>query len=446
MFIEFQQPRNHFSGAVYFYKMRTFLLEQFLRLRKVCTDTRKIEKDSIFFALKGGNFNGNAFAAQALESGAALAVVDEDIEVKDSRIIKVDDALTALQNLSGDYRRTLNIPFLAITGSNGKTTTKELIRDVLAKKFRVTATIGNLNNHIGVPLTLLSIPADCEFAVIEMGANHQGEIKSYCQYAAPDYALITNIGKAHLEGFGGPEGVKKGKKELYDFVSANGGKIFVNSELPALREISQGMNQIAYGFDSENFKLRLISESPVISYVFESGAIHKEVQTHLAGAYNLYNIASAIAIGMYFGVDVNKIHDAITEYNPNNNRSQLTRTSRNLVIMDAYNANPTSTEHALISLANQENADTFFILGDMLELGEHGPEEHLRMANKTKELGLKGIFIGPIYEKVLAGTSGSVFKSRDEAEEFLRQNILSDRTILVKGSRGMQLEKLLPLL
>lgn len=426
--------------------MQNLLLDHFLRLRKVSTDTRKIEPDSIFFALKGENFNGNLFAKKALEMGASFAVVDEDVDSVDSRIIRVDNVLTALQLLARDYRRTLNIPFLAITGSNGKTTSKELIRDVLAEKYKVTATIGNLNNHIGVPLTLLSIPADCEIAVIEMGANHQGEIADYCTYAEPDFALITNIGKAHLEGFGGPEGVKKGKKELFDYVNSHNGRIFVNTDMAVLNEISMGMNRIEYGFDCADFKLEIESESPTISYHYTTANADMLVKTSLVGAYNLYNIACAIAVGRYFKVNEEQIHKAIGEYTPGNNRSQIARTERNTLIMDAYNANPTSTENALISLAKQDSVNKFFILGDMLELGVHGSDEHQKMVEKTRELGLNGIFIGPIYSDVIRDPNTRVFANREMAEGFLREHNLTDFTILIKGSRGMQLEKLVPVL
>ena len=426
--------------------MQNLLLNHFLRLRKVSTDTRRIEPQSIFFALKGDNFNGNLFALKALELGAAIAVVDEDVNSNDDRIIHVEDTLTSLQLLARDYRRTLKIPFLAITGSNGKTTTKELIRDVLTKKYRVTATIGNLNNQIGVPLTLLSIPQDCEIAVIEMGANHQEEIKSYCQYAEPNFGMITNIGKAHLEGFGGLEGVKKGKKELFDYINETGGKVFVNTELFPLDEISSRIPRIEYGFGGKDFQVNIQSESPTLSYDYRSATAAIIVNTNLAGAYNLYNVASAIVIGKFFGVDEEAIHAAIREYQPGNNRSQIVPTERNTLIMDAYNANPTSTEHALVSLSKQDSPNKFFILGDMLELGEHGPKEHRKMFEKTKELKLNGIFIGRVYADVISEENVSVFTHRNDAEQHLSNLHLSASTILIKGSRGMQLEKLVPVL
>ncbi len=426
--------------------MESRIFDQFLKVRAVSTDTRKITKDCIFFALKGENFNGNSFALMALEQGASMVVVDEEISSDDERIILVDDVLTSLQNLSGRYRQTLKIPFLAITGSNGKTTTKELLRNVLLKKFRVSATIGNLNNHIGVPLTLLSIPDDCEIAIIEMGANHQGEIKSYCAYAAPDFGMITNMGKAHLEGFGGEEGVVKGKKELYDYVHSHKGKLFVNVELEKLKMASQGMDFIPYGFNSGGMHLELVSESPVVNYQYADKTFSGEFSTQLAGAYNLYNIASAIVVGQFFQVPIREIHEAICEYTPDNNRSQLLKTERNLLIMDAYNANPSSLEFALKSLANQQSEKKYFVMGDMRELGESGPEEHKNMLHIAASLGLNGITVGPIFKAVSAENNFPAFNENKEALEYLSKQNLEGFTILVKGSRGIKLEELLPAL
>jgi UDP-N-acetylmuramoyl-tripeptide--D-alanyl-D-alanine ligase len=419
------------------------IFDQFLLSHKISTDTRKIEKDSIFFALKGANFNGNEFALQALQSGAAMSVVDEPVGVDHPQIVQVDDALKAMQDLSREYRRTLHIPFLAITGSNGKTTTKELVRDVMAKKFRVHATHGNLNNHIGVPLTLLSIPTNCEFAIIEMGANHQREIAGYCQYAEPDFGLVTNMGKAHLEGFGGVEGVKKGKKELYDYIHDHGGVSFVNTELENLKETSQGMKRVEYGFQSGDFKLELISESPVVTYLYADPSCKMEVKTNLAGAYNLYNIASAIVVGRYFDVEVDVIHDAISAYVPDNNRSQLTKTERNVLIMDAYNANPSSMEHALVSLANQQHPDKYFVIGDMRELGGESEVEHLKILHKAIELKLNGITVGDFFYQLRNEAPFPSFKNRDDARDFLKKETLKDKLILVKGSRGIRLEEVI---
>lgn len=417
------------------------IFEHFLRCGKVTTDSRKIEKDAIYFALKGEKFNGNSFAHAALKDGASMAVVDEDQQTDDPRIVLVNDVLHALQQVSRMYRETFHIPFLAITGSNGKTSTKELIRDVLAKKYKVSATKGNLNNHIGIPLTLLSIPRDCEFAVIEMGANHQKEISGYCTYAKPDYGLITNMGKAHLEGFGGEAGVVIGKKELYDYVNTTGGKIFVNLELDKLRIASTGMNVIPYGFNSGDFQIACVAESPVVEYSYNDNSTQGVFRTNLAGAYNLYNIASAIVVGRYFGVDIKDIHDAITSYIPDNNRSQLTRTSRNLLIMDAYNANPTSMEFALVGLSRQQTQKKFFVIGDMLELGNEAPVEHAHIIDIAKNLGLEGIIVGEQFGKVGSHSSFKWFQDNTEAKKYLEALNLSDCTILIKGSRGIRLEE-----
>ncbi|MFM9004084.1 MAG: UDP-N-acetylmuramoyl-tripeptide--D-alanyl-D-alanine ligase [Flavobacteriales bacterium] len=413
------------------------IFNQFLKVRKVTTDTRNIQPGDIFFALKGGNFNGNAFALKALEQGASMVVVDEPQDPVDPRMVLVDDALTALQQVAKLYRESLTIPFLAITGSNGKTTTKELIRDVLSKRYRVSATLGNLNNHIGVPLTLLAIPADCELAIVEMGANHQGEIRSYCQYALPSHALITNMGKAHLEGFGGEEGVVKGKKELYDFVSDAQGVIFVNTDLEKLRRASAGMNIQEYSCST----LECVSESPTLVYAHEHEGVRCEYLTQLAGAYNLYNIASAIAVGEHFDIPNEEIHAAICAYSPENNRSQVKHTERNTLILDAYNANPTSLEFALEALSKQSNEQKFFVIGDMLELGDMGPAEHRHIIEVAKRLGLKGILVGPIFRSVRNDGDFEVFDSNVAAKAYLEAAAIRNHVILIKGSRGIKLEE-----
>jgi UDP-N-acetylmuramoyl-tripeptide--D-alanyl-D-alanine ligase len=413
------------------------IFEQFLNVRSVTTDTRKINPGDIFFALKGGNFNGNTFAAKALEMGASMVVIDEPQRPHDERMVLVDDVLTALQHVAKMYRESLNIPFLAITGSNGKTTTKELIRDVLAQRYRVSATIGNLNNHIGVPLTLLAIPADCELAIVEMGANHQGEIRSYCEYALPTHALITNMGKAHLEGFGGEEGVVKGKKELYDFVHASDGVIFVNTDLEKLRRASQGMKIIPYASND----LECVSESPTLVYSQTHNDVRSEYATQLAGAYNLYNIASAIVVGEHFGVSNEQIHAAICAYTPENNRSQVKRTERNTLIMDAYNANPTSLEFALEALSKQSSDQKFFVIGDMLELGDMGPAEHRHIIEVARRLALKGILVGPIFKSVWKEDDFDVFENNLAAKAYLETQAIRDHVILIKGSRGIKLEE-----
>lgn len=417
------------------------LFKHFLRYREITTDTRKIAPHAIYFALKGERFNGNLFAKQALEMGCDFAVVDEDVDANDPRILKCENALTALQQLAAIYRQSLTIPFLAITGSNGKTTTKELIHAVLSKKYKVSATKGNLNNHIGVPLTLLSIPQDSTFAIIEMGANHQREIAGYCEYAQPDFGLITNIGKAHLEGFGGVEGVKKGKRELYDFVHAHGGKVFANTEVENLREVSEGMDRIAYGFHTGGVELKITNEDPYLHFHYTVHGVSHEVKTRMSGAYNLYNYAAAIAVGNYFDVPVMDQIEAMEAYDPDNNRSQVVRTGKNVLIMDAYNANPSSMENALINLSKQ-HGQRFFVMGDMRELGEEAPKEHEAMLRVADQLGLKGITVGEEFSKIAGYDHIPRFKSNEEARNYLQSLSIRDKVILIKGSRGIRLEEL----
>jgi len=426
--------------------MRERIFQHFQQVKSISTDTRKIESNSIFFALKGENFNGNLFATQALERGASLVVVDEEMPFQDDRVIKVDNVLQSLQELALDYRRTFSVPFLAITGSNGKTTTKELIRDVLAKKYNVHATVGNLNNHIGIPLTILSIPKNSEFVIIEMGANHQKEIESYCQITEPEYGLITNMGKAHLEGFGGEDGVVKGKRELYDYLAEHHGKAFVNIELPKLKNASTEVDVIPYGLDLPDFKLSILHENPLITYQFSSSKHVEKATTNLVGAYNLYNIASAIAIGEYFDVKSADIHTAISAYKPDNNRSQLTITEHNSVIMDAYNANPSSMSHALQSLAKMPSEKICFIIGDMKELGQTSLNEHASILELANNLGIEGIVIGEHFSKASTSSDYMAFINLEDAKAYLAQNPILGKTILLKGSRGMRLEELLPLL
>lgn len=422
------------------------LLHTFLRCGKVTTDSRNLDPGAIFFALRGERFNGNDFAAQAIEAGCPLAVVDEDVMTGHPQVLRVEDTLKTLQKLALEYRRTFRIPVLAITGSNGKTTTKELTRDVLAKNFKVHATEGNLNNHIGIPLTLLSMPRDTTFAVIEMGANHQGEIASYCQFTEPDFGVITNIGKAHLEGFGGIEGVKKGKKELYDFLSGGDKVIFANLELPEIAEITEGMKVVKCGLHSGGQHIAELKGDGLLRFRLSTDdGYSSEVLTHLAGSYNLWNIANASAIGRYFGVSPDQIADAIASYIPDNNRSQVVRTSRNEVVMDAYNANPTSMEHALRDLASVHSLRTYFIIGDMRELGPEGPAEHRRIAELAKSLHLEGICVGELFQEA-ASDLFPVFRSTDAARQFLQKNPLNDRRILLKGSRGIRMESLSDLL
>jgi len=418
--------------------MIEFIFKKFLDVRSVTTDTRNVRLNDIFFALKGDNFNGNNFAQLAIDAGAAIVVVDEEVNVSSDRIVRVENSLDALQELAKRYRQTFSFPVIGITGSNGKTTTKELMREILSMKYKTFATHGNLNNHIGVPLSLLSVPADCEIAIIEMGANHQKEIASYCEYAMPNYGIITNIGKAHLEGFGGVEGIIKGKGELFDYVSAHNGMCLVNTELAHLDKMAEPIQHKKYGFNSGGFHLEILSEHLTLSFEFstpgekERGICHSQ----MAGTYNLYNMATAIAVGHEFGVSLEQMCNAISSYTPENNRSQWWDSGKNKVILDAYNANPSSMEAALVNLSKMEN--TFFIVGDMFEMGEYAEGEHKKILELTKELGLQGIFIGKEFQAVGA----TELLNAQGAIEYLKLNEVKDKIVLLKGSRGMRLEQL----
>ncbi len=405
----------------------------------ISTDTRKIERGQIFFALKGENFDGNLYAFKALESGAAYAVVDssELNHHQDGRLIHVNNVLSTLQALARYHRDQMDIPVLGITGSNGKTTTKELTRDVLAKRFRVFATKGNLNNHIGVPLTILSAPYDTEFLIIEMGANHQGEIEALCNIADIDYCMITNIGKAHLEGFGGVQGIMKGKSEMYRYVAAKAGKIFVNTDDKVLMSlIPNHVHTIEYS----NSELHLVGENQnQLSFEYNN----KMYDTHLYGAYNINNIAFAMACGRYFEVNENDILDAVTSYVPDNNRSQLLHLNTNTVIMDAYNANPSSMKESLESFSKMEGKKVV-VLGDMLELGEYSEEEHLKIIRLVKELHFEeAIFIGPQFCSIATPSVGKFFNNTEEAAIYFKSKNYQNTNILLKGSRGISVEKIL---
>ena len=415
------------------------LFNLFLENPCICTDTRQIKKGDIFFALKGQNFNGNLFALQALSEGASLAVVDEEILSDDSsKIMKVDNVLAALQDLATKYRQFLNIPVFAITGSNGKTTTKELLAAVLDKKFKLNYTKGNLNNEIGVPLTILNTSVDDEFLLIEMGANHQGEIAALCQIALPDFGLITNIGKAHLEGFGGFEGVKKGKSELYRFLSENKKTIFINDNDTTLKTMLP-LSGIFHHYDENNFEITQIA--PYLELKFNKT---KDIVTHLAGTYNLSNIAAAFAVGSYFGISESYIFDAISSYKPVNNRSQLSEMGGVKIIKDAYNANPSSVRASLNSFLSDENKDKVVILGDMLELGIYSSEEHLGILEYlTPKDTFENIFIGRQFYEFKDKFKGSFFLNVEEAKTSFDIEKYRYKTILLKGSRGIALEKLL---
>lgn len=409
---------------------------------RVTTDSRKPMSGKIFFCLKGPRFDANTFAAEALEQGAAHVVADDSRWEGHDGITVVDDALTALQNLAARHRESFSFPVVAMTGSNGKTTNKELIHAALSKKFKVHATEGNLNNHIGVPLTLLSIPSDADIAVIEMGANHRGEIADLCRIARPNYGLITNIGKAHLEGFGGFEGVIQGKKELYDFIEQGGGKLFVNGDDPLLTELSQGIPRVVYGTDAE-FVLygKPLFDSPRVEFEFfyrnESSG---PVRTQMIGRYNFHNFLAAACVGCYFGVSPGAVAKALAGYQPQNNRSQLVDTGQNTLILDAYNANPTSMRLALDDFASGDQDNKIAFIGHMLEVGPNSRQEHQDLIDRIVELELEAVLIGEEFRNCdLRGLTH--FGDREDFFDWLREKRFRHHHILLKGSRGIAIEK-----
>ena len=403
----------------------------------VDTDTRTIRQDTLFFALKGANFNGNTFAEKALEVGASYAVIDEAEYKTSDKTILVDDVLKTLQKLANYHRNQLDIPFIGLTGSNGKTTTKELIHAVLKTQLKTSATSGNFNNHIGVPLTLLAIQPDTEMAVVEMGANHQKEIAFLSSICEADFGYITNFGKAHLEGFGGVEGVIKGKSELYDFLRVNDKTAFVNPEDAIQVEKTKDIDSILF-YENMHF----VSDQPFVNIQVDETLI----QSHLVGAYNYNNIAIAVTIGKHFGISLENIKLAIENYVPKNNRSEILKKGSNTIILDAYNANPSSMEVALKSFAKAEGEHKVVILGDMFELGEDSAKEHQAIADLTIALGFnQSYFIGEHFAQIK--TSGQQFSTFEDFAEFMKANTtLSDASILIKGSRGMKLERTLELL
>jgi len=425
------------------------LYEIFANYPRISTDSRRIEKDSLFFALKGENFNGNTYAVVALENGAAFSIIDEAEYAIDDRCILVDNVLSTLQALARYHRQQLGVTIIAITGTNGKTTTKELVAAVLSKKFKVDYTKGNLNNHIGVPLTLLSMSAATQIGVVEMGANHPGEIAALCEIALPDFGLITNVGKAHLEGFGSFEGVKKTKAELYRFIERVGGKVFVNTSNTHLNEMIGAVETIGYRTikDGQGIEGELIQSSPtmVFQVKFTKGWLY--IKTNLVGGYNLENAIAAVCIGNYFEVNPLEICEAIEAYKPSNNRSQFIKTAHNQILMDAYNANPTSMDAAL------ENFKTFdaplkgVILGDMLELGEDSHEEHQKVADKLALMNLKMVLLtGKEFSKCNIPSNFLIFENNTLLISYIEQLKPQGFLFLVKGSRGMKLENVIGLL
>jgi UDP-N-acetylmuramoyl-tripeptide--D-alanyl-D-alanine ligase len=427
------------------------LYKHYLKHPKISIDTRSIEKDSLFFALKGNNFNANGFADAALEAGAAYAIVDDKAYLTSDRHIFVEDGLIALQNLARHHRNQLSIPVIGLTGSNGKTTTKELINAVLSEKFKTYATKGNLNNHIGVPLTVLSIGSDVEIAIIEMGANHQKEIEFLCGVARPTHGLITNIGHAHLEGFGGFEGVKIGKSELYKWLKETNGYTFIYKDNSILMELAQSagfQNVVYYGQDSMNaVSGSLLASDPFLEISWSKAGEEYTTRTHLTGAYNFENVLGAICIASFFGLTPSEINQGLSAYQPNNNRSQLTQTAHNQVICDFYNANPSSMEAALKNLSALTASKKVAIIADMFELGEESLELHQKIASMASNMGFdETILIGKDFYASRDRLSGRYFEDTKSAMEYLEAHLVKDSLVLLKGSRGMALEQILPLL
>ena len=422
------------------------LYELFLHHEKITTDSRHCPANSLFFALKGERFDGNQYAAKALEAGAAYAIIDNPKYLSGDRMILVDNVLDCLQQLAHRHRKALGIPVIGITGTNGKTTTKELLASVLATKFNVLATEGNLNNQIGVPLTLLRMNPDHEIAVVEMGASHPGDIDELVHIVAPNYGLITNVGCAHLEGFGSFEGVLHTKGELYDYLRHTNGKIFINQENKDLMGIAHGLEQITYGQHEGAFAVGHVVESnPFLTFDWkQQGKIHV-VETHLVGAYNIDNVLAAVAVGRYFKIPAERISRAIAAYEPTNNRSQYKKTERNALIIDAYNANPTSMKAALDNFASLPVHPKAVVLGDMLELGKTSDELHSGIVRQLQAEAFDKVYLcGQHFARTADGFPS--FTTTEELIAALRQDKLEGYHILIKGSHSMGLENVVELL
>ena len=421
------------------------IYELFRKHPIISTDSRKVEPGCIFFALRGNNFDGNRFAGDAILKGAAFAIVDDDNIAKNDQYLVVENVLSALQQLSLIHRKHFSIPVIAITGSNGKTTTRELVSAVLSKKFRTLANEGNLNNHIGVPLTLLKINENTEIAVIEMGANHAGDIDFLCKLALPDSGIITNVGKAHLEGFGNLEGVIRAKTELYRYLQSAGGKVFINIDNSILPGHAKDLQKITYGTSSPaDVGGKIINHEPFISFTLEIGKKKIDVASRLFGEYNLENFLAAACIGNYFGVDITDIKEALEGYEPTNNRSQVTQTANNRLILDAYNANPASMQAALRQFHSSPFENKVVILGDMLELGDASDEEHQEILRLLEELGFDKVFlVGPAFTRLNTKIDWLCFQDSELANLWLSHHKISGATIFIKGSRGIRMERII---
>jgi UDP-N-acetylmuramoyl-tripeptide--D-alanyl-D-alanine ligase len=418
------------------------LYKIYLRYPSIQTDTRKLKKGDLFFSLRGANFNGNEFAEKALDEGAEFAIIDDERFSVPGKTILVEDALKTLQLLAKHHRQQFTLPFIAITGSNGKTTTKELIHAVLSSHYKAHTTEGNLNNHIGVPLTLLKIKSDTEFAVIEMGANHQLEIASYCQIALPTHGLITNCGKAHLEGFGGEEGVRKGKGELYDFLRHYNGGAFVMWDYEYLQDMSKGLQTIyKYGTRDADIVGSVWKSDPLLEVKFSKG-FSGSIKTKLVGSYNLPNVLAAVAVGKFFDVPEEKIKTSIEGYTPSNSRSQLMQKGSNKIILDAYNANPSSMKLAVENFAKAPGDNKVLVLGAMAELGKESLKEHQNIVAVINQYEWHNVLlIGGDFAKLKH--EYIQLPSSAEAGEWLRKNKVNDAYLLIKGSRSTQMEKVL---
>ncbi|EEI91035.1 UDP-N-acetylmuramoyl-tripeptide--D-alanyl-D-alanine ligase [Sphingobacterium spiritivorum ATCC 33300] len=428
------------------------LYDLYLQHPYVSTDTRNILPGSLFFALKGANFNGNSFADQALQTGASYVIIDEASYAKDGRYILVDNVLESLQKLANHHRKTLSIPVIGVTGTNGKTTTKELLHATLSQKFKTYATKGNLNNHIGVPLTLLSVDSTIQIAVIEMGANHLKEIAFLCDIAEPTHGLISNVGKAHLEGFGSFEGVKKTKGELYDYLQNHNGTLFLQADNPHLNEMAATRKiseVVTYGFAETNDVIgKLLKADPLlqIEWKEKDKPDSYTVHTQLTGSYNTENFLAAIAVGLYFGVSAEQINTGIERYTPKNNRSQVTKTEHNTIIADYYNANASSMAAALDNIEVIDASRKVIILGDMFEMGDESDAEHEKVVQRAKSIGAdRLIFVGKAFKKQ-AYLEAEFYETSEEAKQALIDRPVINSTILLKASRGMAFEHLMDVL
>lgn len=414
------------------------------------TDTRKLKTGDLFFALKGPNFNANHFASQAIENGAAYAIVDEDVTDNSERIIKVPDVLAALQQLAHFHRQQLSINkegqtvhFIGITGSNGKTTSKELLHAVLSTSYKTYTTEGNLNNHIGVPLTILKIKADIEIAIIEMGANHLKEIEGYCKYAMPTHGVITNCGKAHLEGFGSEEAIRKGKGELFDYIRTNNGTAFIMNDYDYLRQMSTGINHIiTYGTQNADVTGHVLHSTGLLQVAINGSNALSSISTNLVGEYNLPNVLLAVAVGKYFNVKEEKIKLALENYIPSNSRSQLIKKDTNKIILDAYNANPSSMNAAIENFAKMDGSDKVLLLGGMKELGTESQNEHKALIKLIEKHNWKAVLlVGEEFEGLVHEYLW--FSNSVKAAEWYKQQHFKNCIILIKGSRGTRMEKVL---